>query len=147
MSTQLRWALNIWPMVLGMLIVLGINKLEHWAMPVVEDFTVTTMTRSGQSLRLSGYMRKSRNCEFIGVASEGEARDGPPVSVPLVFRDSRGDDVANRPTGTQGWGPWSLELPLEPDLRQVTLTATHKCHPFWSTESHLLTLPVPGTAP
>lgn len=147
MSRHVRIALNLWPFVLGMLIVLGINRMEHWLFPVVSDFTVTTASRQGDLLRVAGYMRKDRNCVFAGVSADAVDSTGHTVSIPLVFRDNERDNTANRPTGTQGWGPWQLEIPIAPSIKEITLEAVHTCHPFWSTSSHLVTLPVVGVAP
>lgn len=142
MSRQLRIAMSIWPFALGMLIVLLINRMEHQFMPVVSDFTATTMQREGGKLRMGGYMRKDRNCVYAGASASAINADGKRVSIPLVFQDATRDATANRPTGTQAWGPWSLEIPLAPSIQEITLRSIHQCHLFWATTTDLTTIPV-----
>lgn len=142
MSRQLRIAMSIWPFVLGVLIVLLINRFEHQFMPVVSDFTVTSSVRSESSMRLSGYMRKDRNCVYAGASASAINADDKQVSVPLLFQDQTRDSTGNRPVGTQDWGPWALEIPLAPRIREITLKSIHQCHVFWATTTHLATIPV-----
>ena len=146
MSRHVRIALTMWPAVLGALLVLLLNRFEHSFMPVVSDFTATKITRTGDVLTASGYMRKDRACVFAGITAEGRQLDGGSVDVPLIFRDGR-QDTAARPTGTQSWGPWVLEIPVAPEIKTVSLTAVHKCHPFWSMLTPLITIPVVLEAP
>lgn len=141
MSIPLRTALRLWPAILGMLIVIAINRIEHLAMPVVTGFTITEMQHEGNKIQLSGYMRKDRDCVFAGVSAEAINLYGKRVSIPLVFKDNKRDSTGTRPTGTQDWGPWSLEIPIEPSISEVTLSSVHQCHVFWATTTRLITFP------
>jgi hypothetical protein len=138
----MRLQAHTWPILIGVALVGAANWLEHVTMPVVTDFTVVEMAREADKLRLSGWMRKSRNCQFAGVTAEGLTSTGAVSELPLSFRDA-GQDTATRPTGTQSWGPWSVELPVVPDIRSITLTALHRCHPAWVTTTELIKIPVP----
>ena len=138
----MRVAAHTWPILIGIGLVAGANWVEHEVMPVVTDFTVTSIVRVDDKLRLSGWMRKARNCQFAGVAAEGVTSSGAVSELPLSFRDA-GHDTATRPTGTQSWGPWAVELPVVPDIKLVTMTAIHRCHPAWATMTELAKIPVP----
>jgi hypothetical protein len=35
-----------------------------------------------------------------------------------------------------------VTLPLTPEVEMVTLKAVHACHPFWSTNTELINIPV-----
>ena len=68
MSKQTAFALRIMPFVLALAIVLGLPIVERLAFPVVRDFVVTSMLKEPSAVMLSGYMRKARDCEFVGVS-------------------------------------------------------------------------------
>lgn len=142
MTKSVNTALRMWPIVLGMLIVIAINRLEHWLFPVVTDFTITEMQTEGTTIKLSGYMRKDRNCTFAGVSAKAKHQDGNYFSIPLVFNDKQDDHTNTRPTGTQEWGPWSVKIPVKPSINEVKLSSVHQCHAFWTTTSSLITFPI-----
>lgn len=139
MSKQTELALRLWPMVLGMLIILGFMKVEHYAFPVVEDFHISKMERKGDYVVMSGFMRKSRNCSFVGVSAE-LVQGKTALQIPLTYMDST-NHTATRPIGTQGWGPWQILIPAVTSNATVTLSATHKCHVWWTTQTHLANIP------
>lgn len=140
MSRSTRFALGIWPIVLGASLVIGANRFEHRYMPVMEDFVVTSMSSDGKNLIMEGYLNKTRNCTFSGLAVTGN-KESDPVDLPIKFMDSPYRQE-NRPTGTQEWGPWQIVIPLAPELKTISMSAHHKCHPFWATETHLVDLPL-----
>lgn len=140
MSKQTEIALRLWPLVLGMLIILGSMKIEHLAFPVVEDFHISKMERKGDYVVMSGFMRKTRNCTFVGVSAE-LVQGKTILQIPLTYLDSVSDHTATRPIGTQGWGPWQILIPAVQSNATVALTATHKCHLWWTTQSHLANIP------
>lgn len=139
-SKHTKLALKLWPMVLGMLIILSVMKIEHEVFPVVSDFHISKLERKGDYIILSGFMHKSRDCAFVGVSAElinGSVR----ANLPFTYTTSVPD---TRPThlGTQGWGPWKIIIPSSQKNAIVSLTATHHCHVWWQTQSHLINLPV-----
>jgi len=140
MSRHVTVALRIWPFVLGVLIVLGANRLEHWFLPVVKDFVVVDLHNDGATLTMSGYMRKSWSCDFVGVGTVGKTSNGQ-IDLDMRFLDS---DVhtKSRPTGTQGWGPWRISIPITPTVHEIELVAAHRCHPFWMTQTVLANIPI-----
>lgn len=141
-SRFLRILLAIWPVALGAAFIIGVNRLEHAFFPVVEDFTITSMERQGNQIKVAGYMRKVRACAFVGIAVNGHTEDGSEIGLRLSFADSHYRNIT-RPTGSQDWGPWSLVLPVTPDVRAVHMDAVHDCHMAWPTRTHLATFPVP----
>lgn len=139
MSKQTEFALRIMPFVLAMAIVLVLPILERLAFPVVRDFVVTSMLKEPSAVMLSGYMRKARDCEFIGV-SVTAVSGSDYYDVPIYFLDG-GAQNSTRPTGTQGWGPWRITLPAV-QADEVRLRSTHRCHPFWTVDTELAIIPL-----
>ena len=140
MSKHTEIALRLWPMVLGMLIILGAMKIEHLVFPVVEDFLISKIERKGDYVVMSGFMHKTRNCTFVGVSAE-LVQGKSVVQIPLTYLGNTTDHTATRPTGTQGWGPWQILIPAVQSNAIVSLTATHKCHLWWTTQSRLANIP------
>lgn len=139
MSKHTELALRLWPMVLGMLIILGSMKIEHYAFPVVEDFHISKLERKGDYVVMSGFMRKTRDCSFVGVYAE--LVQGTTVAqIPLTYMDNT-NHTATKSMGTQGWGPWQIIIPAVTSNATVTLSATHKCHVWWTTQTHLANIP------
>lgn len=145
MTRPTRWSLNALPFVFALLLVTLIPKLEAWLLPVVADFTVTSVSRVNDTLVVKGYMRKDRDCSFVGISATGRG-NGKKVAVPLVFRDSAYDHNATRPQGTQSWGPWTLQIPVVPYIQTIDLDSTHQCHALWTTTTELVGIPVIGVA-
>jgi hypothetical protein len=142
-TRPIKWSLNALPFLVALLLVTVIPKLEAWLMPVITNFTVTSVSRVNNTLVISGYLRKDRDCAFVGVSAIGLGGDRK-VAVPLVFRDSLYDNNATRPQGTQAWGPWTLQIPVVPHIQTVDLDSTHTCHPLWTTTTHMAAIPVIG---
>lgn len=140
MSRHVQISLKMWPLVFGIFLVLSLNKLEHLFMPVVRDFVVLQTQRDGNNVIMSGYMRKSRSCQYAGVTAEAMVGDTW-ADVPLQYLDTV-NHTATRPTGTQGWGPWRITLPVQPGTTTLRLTAAHKCHPFWLSQTELINMPI-----
>jgi len=140
MSKSTEFALKLWPMVIAMAVMLCMSCVEKQFFPVVDSFQVTSMRREGDALKLWGIMRKTRACTFVGVSAVGE--DGKNhTDLRLSFED-RANNVANhtRESGSQDWGPWTIWLPVRPQAKTLTLTATHRCHPGWTSDTKLITI-------
>lgn len=131
-------ALRCWPFILGMLIVVGINKVEHWFFPVIEDFHVSSIERKGDYLVMSGFMRKVRDCQFSGVSAV-IATGTSTVEVPITYLDTSSPHTRSVSTGIHGWGPWQLTIPKTNG--NIELTASHICHSWWTTQTHLARIP------
>lgn len=140
MKLHMRITLFLWPFFIGSGLVFGYNWIERSFFPVVADFQVLSMHREANALHMSGVMRKVRNCQFAGVSATGTT--GQTITDLQVSFDDRENRVANftRATGSQKWGPWTVWLPITPDTKTVTLTAAHRCHPAWMTETELITM-------
>lgn len=139
MNRRVAVALKIWPFLFGALLVLGVNRLEREFMPVVKDFTVTSMVVVNDTIKMSGYMRKDRDCKFAGISAVGQTALNNFVDLPLRFRDSSSETITH-PTGTQH--SWEIEVPVQPSIQLINLSAVHTCHIFWSTETALTTVPL-----
>ena len=131
-------ALRCWPFILGMLIVLGINKVEHWFFPVIEDFHVSSIERKGEYLIMSGFMRKTRDCKFSGVSAV-IATGSSVVEVPITYLNTTVPHTLSVDMGTRGWGPWQLAIPKTNG--NIELTASHVCHSWWTSQTHLAKIP------
>lgn len=131
-------ALRCWPFILGMLIVLGINKVEHWFFPVIEDFHISKVERQGDYLIMSGFMRKVRDCQFSGVsASITQARITR--EVPITYLNTAYPHTATHAVGNIGWGPWQLAIPKTSG--NIEITASHLCHSWWTSQTQLAKIP------
>lgn len=139
MTRQTVFALNIMPFVVALLLVMGAPLAEQRLFPVVKDFVVTSLQRQPEAVVVSGYMRKVRDCQFVGIQAVAATGDAE-FDVPLQFIDGT-DRNATRPQGTQSWGPWRVTVPaIKAD--SLRLTATHRCHPLWATDTHLALIPL-----
>lgn len=141
MNLASKISIDIWPALLALLIPITAMQVEHRLFPVVRDFTITEMRVDHNTLHISGYMRKVRDCTFAGVTAEGMSFAGS-EELPITYRDNLNGDSATRPEGLQGWGPWNIEVPIQHQLDLVKLTAVHSCHPAWMTQTNLVTIPV-----
>lgn len=133
----IKFALKIWPMLIGVLLVLTLNRMEHMFDPVIRTFLVTELIQEQDHIIFQGYMRKVRDCQFAGVTA---TMRGKPIQ--LAFRDSKYDNI-NRPSGYQAWGPWIITIPDDVYKRNlddstIDLYQIHQCHPFWQTRSFLV---------
>lgn len=138
-TNQMKAISLLGPLIIGMLLVLILNRLEHALDPVVEKFLITNLVKSQESIHMSGFLLKVRECEFAGITATTTGG----VQIPLSFRDSKNHSVS-RPTGYQAWGPWELTVPLDKvDMGvSIDLYQIHQCHPFWQTRSFLTSIPI-----
>lgn len=141
MSRQFRYALAIWPFVLGILIIFGLYNGEHYFFPVIKDFQITHLERSDNKIVMSGYMRKVRECEYLNVIAHID-KNGKTIRLPITFL-SRELTQISRPIGRQLWGPWQLTIPILPNNSndRIEIDAYHHCHFAWVTETNMLEIP------
>lgn len=138
-SRHTKIALKLWPIVLGMLIILGMMRIEQAWFPVITDFHISKLEHKQGYVVLSGFMRKTRDCSFVGVSAElvnGSVRKGLPFTYSNPY-----SDASMHQLDAQGWGPWKIIIPANQTNAIVSLTATHRCHVWWQTQSHLGNLP------
>ena len=139
MTNQTRFSLNALPFVVALFLLIAVPRIEHFLFPVVKDFVVTGMVKEPHAVVINGYMHKVRDCNFVGVQVV-TVNDGIEVDAPLIFLDTQNNN-ATRPKGTQGWGPWQVVVKAEA-ADAIKLTSTHRCHPFWATDTVLATVPL-----
>jgi len=113
--------------------------------PVISEFNVTSIDRVDRRIEMSGSMVKQRSCTFLRTIIYGSREDTPSVLLDYQFMDSEGysSSVKSRSTGYQTWGPWAIFLPEDFENGSIQVYASHKCWPFWNTETNLTKVPIP----
>ena len=141
-SPYTKLALRVLPILVALTLMFTLRWLEYTFMPVVKDFHLTSIERVDNYIMMQGYMRKVRDCRYVGVSAEGVAPSGR-VDLPLRFLDAAiVNDNTTRPQGTQSWGPWKVVIPTVPNISTVVLYSVHSCHLAWETTSELAKLPL-----
>ena len=133
MSAFTRTSLSIMPFVFGLLIAIGILKVDAIWFPVVKDFNVMTVRQEPHRISFSGTMNKLRACEFLGVM----ANAGKDFAVGVSFDDDITRKTSTRPQGFQEWGPWHVDVSPEDTVPYIRLVALHNCFPFGMTHTPL----------
>ena len=141
-SPYMKPVLRVLPILTAMLLLTAFRWAEYAFFPVVKDFHLTSMERVDNYIVMQGYMRKVRNCRYVGVSAEGITTSGH-VDLPLRFLDNNiVNDNTTRPLGTQNWGPWRVVIPTVPNISTVVLYSVHSCHLAWETTTELARLPL-----
>jgi hypothetical protein len=141
-SPYLKLVLQVLPILIAILLLAVLRWAEYAFFPVVKDFHLTSIERVDNYIVMQGYMRKVRDCRYVGVSAEGTTPSGR-VDLPLRFLDSAiVNDNTTRPQGTQNWGPWRVVIPIVPNINTVVLYSVHSCHPAWETTTELARLPL-----
>ena len=78
--------------------------------PVIDPFVVANKEVSGDTVTISGWLHKRRECEFLEAAGRVERDTGLPLSIPFEFVDT--EKPYTRPMGAQEWGPWKMVVPV-----------------------------------
>ena len=142
-NPYIKLALRVLPILIAILLLTALRWAEYVFFPVVKDFHLTSIERVDNYIVMQGYMRKVRDCRYVGVSAEGITPSGR-VDLPLRFLDSAIiiNDNTTRPQGTQNWGPWKVVIPTVPNINTVVLSSVHSCHPAWGTTTELARLPL-----
>ncbi len=103
------------------------GQVEGYLAPVANRTTFTSIEPVGETYtRLSGQSLKRRGCDFEGVKFRTALGTGAAV----IFEEGTKD----RGAGHFDFGPWVVQLtPLQLETAEVTVS--HRCHPFWLTET------------
>ena len=145
MKTQNLWfriSMQVLPVFVAVLILVLAKGAEFYFMPVVKNFHLTSIERVDNYIVIRGYMRKVRDCRYVGVSAEGITPSGR-VDLSLRFLDSAIiNDNTTRPQGTQTWGPWKVVIPAVPHISTVVLHSVHSCHLAWETTTELAWVPL-----
>jgi len=145
MSKRETWVLNLIPFVIFILGLVLAKLTEPYIAPVMSGFAVHSVTRTGNLVTINGSMTKVRDCRFVEVDAssvfEGGERDDA-VHLPIRFLDGNGSDRTNRPVGRQAWGPWTISIPIKPEVVAITLVAEHRCHFLWTQKTLLADVPL-----
>ena len=141
-SPYIKLVLRVLPILIAILLLTALRWAEYIFFPVVKDFHLTSIERADNYIVMQGYMRKVRNCRYVGVSAEGTTPSGR-VDLPLRFLESNTvNDNTTRPQGTQNWGPWRVVIPTVPNINTVVLYSVHSCHLAWETTTELARLHV-----
>lgn len=141
-SPYTKFALRILPIVVALAFLFTMRWAEYTFMPVVKDFHLTKIERTDNYIVMKGYMRKVRDCTYVGISVEGITDRGR-VDLPLKFLDAEKlNDNGTRPMGTQDWGPWRIIIPASPSINAVDLNSIHSCHLAWETTTNLARVPI-----
>ena len=141
-SPYIRLVLRVLPILVAILLLASFRWAEYFFFPVVKDFHLTSLERVDNYIVMQGYMRKVRDCRYVGVSAEGTTTSGR-VDLPLRFLESNTvNDNTTRPQGTQNWGPWRVVIPAAPNINTVVLYSVHSCHLAWETTTELARLPL-----
>ena len=141
-SPYIKLVLQVLPILIAILLLTVLRWAEYIFFPVVKDFHLTSLERVDNYIVMQGYMRKVRDCRYVGVSAEGTTTSGH-VDLPLRFLESNAvNDNTTRPQGTQNWGPWRVVIPTVPNISAVVLYSVHSCHPAWETTTELARLPL-----
>ena len=143
-SPYIKIVLQVLPILIAILLLTALRWVEYVFFPVVKDFHLTSIERVDNYIVMQGYMRKVRDCRYVGVSAEGITPSGH-VDLPLRFLESNSiNDNTTRPQGTQNWGPWRVVIPTMPNISTVVLYSVHSCHLAWETTTELARLPLPA---
>ena len=141
-SPYIKLALRVLPILIAILLLSVFRWAEYTFFPVVKNFHLTSIERVDNYIVMQGYMRKVRDCRYVGVSAEGTTTSGR-VDLPLRFLESNSvNDNTTRPQGTQNWGPWKVVIPTVPNINTVVLYSVHSCHLAWETTTELARLPL-----
>lgn len=99
----------------------GFKKIEPDVLPVVENFNIDAVSRTGDSLIISGSMDKVRECNFKGITVYDIAHITPRLLDVQFLETPSGRQ--NRALGVQLWGAWKIT----PSTKNILLIATHRC--------------------
>ena len=141
-NPYIKLVLRVLPILIAILLLTVLRWAEYAFFPVVKDFHLTSIERADNYIVMQGYMRKVRDCRYVGVSAEGIAPSGR-ADLPIRFLESNAvNDNTTRPQGTQNWGPWRVVIPTVPNISTVVLYSVHSCHPAWETTTELARLHV-----
>lgn len=138
---RVNLSLNFLPVLVAILLVFAMPRLEHLIFPVVRDFAVVGIQREPGAITIDGYLRKVRDCKFVGVAAVTVDSTGRGHDAPLIFLDTPNNNIT-RPTGAQAWGPWRVTIRTDSNDESIRLTATHRCHWVYANDADLINIPL-----
>ena len=141
-SPYIRLVLRVLPILIAILLLSVFRWAEYTFFPVVKNFHLTSLERADNYIVMQGYMRKVRDCRYVGVSAEGITPSGH-TDLSLRFLDSAIiNDNTTRPQGTQNWGPWKVVIPASPSISTVVFYSVHSCHLAWETTTELARFPL-----
>lgn len=125
-------------LVLGAVSFVYFGPLIDKGFPVVDPFVISNKEVRGDTMIISGWLYKRRECEFLEAAGRVERGAGLSQAIPFEFTDV--GKPYTRPMGAQEWGPWRMEVPA--DAERVQVFTLHSCHLLWKTRTELAVIEV-----
>ncbi len=110
--------------------------LETQYLPVVSKLEILSAVprNGGMQTELRAAFRKTRDCEYIGLAWFVGDRQTQFDRVSIILMRDQGDTSSpSRPLGYQKAGPWLLSIPPDDVKKRSFAQLFHRCHPFWMT--------------
>lgn len=103
------------------------GEVEGKLFPVAGETTFGLVEPVGAiHSRIYGDSEKLRDCEFVRL----EFRTSGGTVAPVSFEEG----TVDRGAGGFGFGPWLVQMTPE-QLSNATVTAYHRCHRLWLTQS------------
>lgn len=118
-------------------------EIEAKFFPVVTDFSVDSATLwTPSEMVVSGVLDKKRAyCEYKSIVAYLQRKDSPIKEVVRVdFLGTRNGSVRLLVKGLQTGGPWKVLSPNGFDDTSLEVTVYHRCHPFYLSRTHLLSV-------
>lgn len=100
---------------------------------VIDNFSISKIQTLDNGILVYGNFDKIRNCEFNELRAFLTNKNGFTEELETSLQDAG----TVREVGNHDFGPWFVQSSIG-DFKNVTLTATHTCHPFWQTTTRLL---------
>lgn len=149
-QAQQRWIFTMIPLLVVVTLLATARFIETTFFPIVTNFVVSTVTRTGENVILTGTLEKHRAgmCKFLATIAKGVYADGVhDEELPLRFLDNPRNQRANRPDGFNNWGPWQIVVTPDSEVQAIQLTSVHQCHPLWTQRTYNATVPLAYSMP
>jgi len=139
----------------GLLVIIFSNmyapSIEGALFPVVEKFTITSMTRvSPKEIIISGTFVKLRSeCKLDSIVAytTDKLRTTKTLARVDFMGIESGPNMTFRITGKQNWGPWEVHTETNSVGEDLVLTSYHDCHDLYLVPTKLIDTPMPDDKP
>ena len=114
---------------------------ERMFFPVITEWKIDPVVRSGNQYVLSGTMVKHRPCTLVATSVMAVPKAPLLPRVTLYQIKPTEIDGGNIPTGHGTWGPWAMNIPKafldnRDKIAWIDIIGHHRCHGFWDQETY-----------
>ncbi len=142
MGTLTLWVVESIAFGLGALIAMFVMYHgETKFFPVITNWTINPVVRTGDTYELSGTFVKERPCTLL--ATSILAVPKAPLVPRITLYQIKPTEIegGNIPTGASTWGPWTMKIPRafienRNKIAWIDIIGHHQCHGFWSQETY-----------